>query len=74
MFKAENKVYAYFRSRSKSRSPHVDRHRRGARGRSTSRERRERREDEKRDEDKRREREKKGLPPMKKGHLSGKSN
>ena len=33
---------------------------------------RDRREDDKRDEDKRRDREKKGLPPMKKGYLSGK--
>ena len=58
--------------RSKSRSPYGERYRRGGRGRSESHEMRDRREDDKRDEDKRRDREKKGLPPMKKGYLSGK--
>ena len=58
--------------RSKSRSPYGERYRRGGRGRSESHDMRDRREDDKRDEDKRRDREKKGLPPMKKGYLSGK--
>ena len=58
--------------RSKSRSLYGERYRRGGRGRSESHEMRDRREDDKRDEDKRRDREKKGLPPMKKGYLSGK--
>ena len=60
------------RSRSKSRSPYGERHRRGGRNRSTSRDRRDKRDDDKRDDDRRREREKKGLPPMRKGYLSGK--
>ena len=53
------------RRRSRSRSPHVggDRHRR---------DRRDKREEDKREEEKRREREKKGLPPIRKGFLSGK--
>ena len=58
--------------RSRSRSPYGDRHRRG-KGRSTSRDRRDRREDDKRDDERRREREKKGLPPMRKGFLSGRN-
>ena len=60
------------RSRSKSRSPHGERHRRSGRVRSTSRDRRDKRDDDRRDDDRRREREKKGLPPMRKGYLSGK--
>ena len=63
------------RSRSRDRSGKRSRHRSRSRDRS-SRRRRSRsrdREEKDRDREKRREREKKGLPPIKKNHLSGKT-